>query len=301
MRIPPIVLIAVALLTAAVAAQSRNPLQLATAAVPEGARRIAYGTDPLQFGELRVPAGKGPHPLAIVIHGGCWLAQLPGLDARAVALGNMRPLAAALTDAGIATWNIEYRRLDHAGGGWPGTFQDVARGADFVRTLAKTSPLDLARVIAIGHSAGGHFAMWLAARPHLPKTSELYVDNPLRLTGVVDLDGPADLKATLNLQQPICGRAVITELLGGSPDAQPVRYLEGSPIELLPLGVTQEVFAGQMFESLAAPYEAAAKQAGESPRMTVLRRAGHFVFIDPQSDVWPQVLAGVRRALSLPR
>jgi acetyl esterase/lipase len=292
------ILIIVALLSASVSAQSRNPVQLATAAVPEGARRIAYGADPLQFGELRVPSGKGPHPLAIVIHGGCWLAQLPGLDARAVAIDNMRPLAAALTEAGIATWNIEYRRLDHAGGGWPGSFQDVARAADFARTLAKTNALDLSRVTAVGHSAGGHFAMWLAARPRLPKTSELYADNPLPLTGVVDLDGPADMKATLAVQQPVCGRPVINELLGGSPETQPVRFREASPIEMLPLGVKQEFFAGQMFEAHAAPYEAAAKKAGESPRMTVLPRAGHFTFIDPQSDVWPQVLAAVQRTLS---
>ena len=296
-------LIFLALLTCTVSAQSRSPVELATAPVPEGARRILYGTDPLQFGELRVPAGKGPHPVAVVVHGGCWLAQIGAMDPRAVAFDNMRPLAAALTDAGIATWNIEYRRLDHTGGGWPGSFQDVARGADFVRTLATSEALDLTRVIAIGHSAGGHFAMWLAARPRLPKSSDLYTDNPLRLVGVVNLDGPADLKATIAVQQPICGRPVITQLLGGSPDAQPTRYREGSPIELLPLGVRQEFFAGQMFAAQAAPYEAAARKAGESPRMTVLPSAAHFVFIDPQSDVWPQVLAGVRRTLggSAPR
>ena len=288
-----------ATLTCSVSAQSRDPLQLATAVVAEG-RRIAYGTDPLQFGELRIPAGRGPHPVAIVVHGGCWLAQIGTIDPRAVAFDNMRPLAAALTEAGIATWNIEYRRLDHPGGGWPGSFQDVARGADFVRTLAKSNALDLSRAIAIGHSAGGHFAMWLAARTRLPKNSDLYVDNPIRLTGVVNLDGPPDLKATLAVQQPICGRPVITQLLGGSPDAQPVRYREGSPIELLPLGVKQEVFAGAMFAAQAAPYEAAAKQAGESPRMTVLPKQGHFDFIDPQSPLWPQVLAAVRRTLSRP-
>jgi acetyl esterase/lipase len=294
-----IALLLCAALTCSLSAQRRDPLQLATAAVPEG-RRIAYGTDPLQFGELRIPAGKGPHPVAIVVHGGCWLAQIGTIDPRAVAFDNMRPLAAALTEAGIATWNIEYRRLDHPGGGWPGSFQDVARGADFVRTLVKSNPLDLSRIVAIGHSAGGHFAMWLAARSRLAKTSDLYIDNPIRLTGVVNLDGPADLKAMLTVQQPICGRPVITQLLGGSPEAQPARYRDGSPIELLPLGVKQEFFAGEMFAAQAAPYEAAAKKAGESPRMTVLLGAGHFLFIDPQSYVWPQVVAAVRRTLSLP-
>ena len=96
--------------TCSVVAQSRSPLELATSPVPTGAVRIAYGSDPMQFGELRVPSTKGPHPLAIVIHGGSWLAKLGDLDPRAVAMDNMRPLATALNEAGIATWNIEYRR-----------------------------------------------------------------------------------------------------------------------------------------------------------------------------------------------
>ena len=127
--------------TIVVSAQNRGPLELATAAVPAGAQRIAYGSDPQQFGELRVPATRGPHPLAIVIHGGCWVETLASMDARAVAIDNMRPLAAALTAAGIATWNIEYRRLGNAGGGWPGTFLDVARAADHVRALASISSI----------------------------------------------------------------------------------------------------------------------------------------------------------------
>ena len=293
-------LLITALLTCSVAAQTRGPLDLANASVPAGARRIAYGNDPLQFGELRLPSGKGPHPVAIVIHGGCWVAQLGNLDRRAVALDNMRPLAAALTDAGIATWNVEYRRLGHEGGGWPGTFRDVANAADFVRTLARDEPLDLTRVISIGHSAGGHFAMWLAARPKLPESSELFVANPLKITGVVDLDGPADLKATLPLQMQICGTPVITDLVGGLPEERAERYRDASPVERLPLGVPQAFFAGQMFGTHVAPYEAAAKRTGDSIQGVVIPGAGHFVFIDPQSDVWPQVLKSVRQLLSLP-
>jgi acetyl esterase/lipase len=289
----------VLVLTGVATAQTRNPIELANAEVPP-ARRIAYGTDPLQFGELRVPATKGPHPLAIVVHGGCWLSKLGNMDERVVGLDHIRPVAAALTDAGIATWNVEYRRLGNAGGGWPGTFQDIARAADFTRTLAGANQLDLTRVIAIGHSAGGHLVMWLAARPKIPKTSELHTTDPLPLSGVIDLDGPPDLKATIPSQQPICGSPVITNLIGGSPEDRPERYRAASPIELLPLGVRQEIFAGRMFAAQVAPYEKAAKEAGDSVRSTVLADAGHFVFIDPRSDVWPQVIAAVRRLLSMP-
>jgi acetyl esterase/lipase len=290
----------VLLLSSTLCAQNKSPLDLANAPVPPGARRIAYGNDPLQFGELRLPSTNGPHPVAIVVHGGCWLSKLGTIDPRGVSMENMRPLAAALTDAGIATWNIEYRRLGNDGGGWPGTFQDVANAADFLRTLERDQQLNLTRVISIGHSSGGHLAMWLAARSKLAKTSDLYTSNPLRLSGVVDLDGPADLKAALPLQQPVCGRPVITELLGGSPEERPERYRDGSPIEMLPLGVPQAFFAGRMFAEHVSPYETAAKRSGDTLQTSVLSTAPHFVFIDPQSDVWPQVLKNVRRLLSLP-
>jgi pimeloyl-ACP methyl ester carboxylesterase len=222
------------------------------------------------------------------------------MDVRAVALDNMRPLAAALTAVGIATWNVEYRRLGHEGGGWPGTFRDVASAADFVRTLAREHPLDVTRVISIGHSAGGHLAMWLAARHKVAKGSELYTSDPLRLGGVVNLDGPADLKAMLALQQPICGSPVITDLLGGAPDERPERYRAASPVELLPFDGRQAFFAGRMFAAHVAPYEAAVKRTGDTIHTTVLADAGHFVFIDPVSDVWPMVLKSVRGLLSMP-
>jgi acetyl esterase/lipase len=222
------------------------------------------------------------------------------MDERALSMEMIRPVAAALTDAGIATWNVEYRRLGHAGGGWPGTFQDVAHAADFVRTLARENDLDLNRVIALGHSSGGHFAMWLAARHKLLKTSELYVTDPLRLTGVVDLDGPPDLKATLALQQPVCGAPVIINLVGGTPEERPERYHDASPIELLPLGIPQAFFAGRMFADQVDPYVAATKRTGDTLQTTVVANAGHFVFVDPQTEQWPKVLATVRRMLSVP-
>lgn len=282
------------------AAQDRGPLDLANAPVPPGVQRIAWGSEPLQFGELRLPEGPGPHPVAIVVHGGCWAARLEGLDERAIAIDNMRPLAAALAAAGIATWNIEYRRLGHAGGGWPGTFRDVARAADFLRTLAREHPLDLGRVVSIGHSAGGHLALWLAARAAIPPDSELYEAAPLPLAGAVSLDGPADLAAMIPLQQTICRTPVITDLLGGSPEERPERYRAAAPIEMLERSQSFEFLAGRMFAAQAESFATRARTHGADVRITVLANAGHFVFIDPESAVWPQVLQGVQRLLSRP-
>jgi len=280
--------------------QDKSPADLLKMPVSPG-RRIAYGNEPLQFGELRVPAGKGPYPVVVIVHGGCWVAKLGNLDERAVAFDLLRPLAATLTAAGFATWNVEYRRLGNVGGGWPGTFEDVARGADHLRKIARENRLDLNRVVAMGHSAGGHLALWLAARPKLPKTSELYSKNPLRLKGVVDLDGPGDLKAMLPIQQRVCGAPVITQLLGGTPNEQPQHYREASPIEMLPLGVRQVFFAGRMFAAQAPTYAETAHDAGDSVRAVVLSEAGHFVFIDPESAAWLDVLEATHAMVGMAR
>ena len=159
--------------------------------------------------ELRLPKGPGPHPVVILVHGGCWQAPW-GFD-------HVRSLAAALTAEGYATWSLEYRRLGDPGGGWPGTFEDVARGADHLREAAKAHPLDLDRVVALGHSAGGQLALWLAARPRLPAGSPLHAAQPLRLRGVVSLAGITDLRA--GAEGGVCGDA-IPQLLGGPPQDQ---------------------------------------------------------------------------------
>ena len=148
--------------------------------------RIQYGEHAFAFGELRLPRGSGPHPVVVVVHGGCWQSQYD--------LRYMSHLSAALSQAGIATWTLEYRRIGNAGGGWPGTFDDVARGTDYVRTLAQRFPLDLNRVVVAGHSAGGHLALWVAARRNLPRESPLFTANPLPLRGVVSLAGITDLR-----------------------------------------------------------------------------------------------------------
>ena len=249
--------------------------------------RIAYGSEPLQFADLRLPAGRGPHPVAIVIHGGCWVSQFADVQ-------NTAALADALRDAGVATWNIEYRRTDNPGGGWPGTFLDVARAADHLREISTKYNLDSKRVVAIGHSAGGHLALWLAARHRLTEDSTLYVKEPLRLHGAIVLGGLGDLKASRAHLQGVCGgQDVVAALLGGTPDQVPDHYRQGSPAELVPLGIPQVFITGAQDRVIppefAEAYEELAQRAGDKVRHIVVENAAHHEYNAPTSTTWPVV------------
>jgi acetyl esterase/lipase len=142
----------------------------------------------------------------------------------------------ALKAKGIATWNIEYRRLGQPGSGWPGTYLDVGN-VDYLRSIAVQRHLDLSRVIVVGHSAGGHLAMWAAARSRLPKSSLIYVSDPLPIRGVIDLAGAPDLEALIPTEQVGCRGPVVEQMLGGKPAEFPERYAQASAIKMLPLGV----------------------------------------------------------------
>lgn len=256
------------------------------AKAPPG-QKHAYGSDPLQFGELTLPEGPGPHPVVINIHGGCWLSEYK--------IDPSRALANALARAGIAVWNLEYRRVGDAGGGWPGTFQDVGHGADYLRTLAKEQPLDLSRVVVMGHSAGGHLALWLAARKKIPGTSEIHQDNPIAVKGVLALAPAPELDA---LQaKGACGN-VVDKLVGGAPAAVPERYRCAMPSAMAPLGVRQTLLVGKLDEDwrwLGEAYAEKARAAGDKQiELVMAPEAGHFEFIDPSSTSWPLVLKSAR-------
>ena len=235
----------IALLVQAAAgnAQTTSPQDLLKEAAASG-ERIPYGKGTFQFGELRVPDGPGTHPIAILVHGGCWSAKLGQVPEAATSLELLRPLAAALVENGIATWNVEYRRLGNDGGGWPGTYEDVAHATDFIRELAPTHHLDLQRVVLVGHSSGGHLALWLAARHKLPADSALSAASPLRAAGVVDIDGPPDLEGIIAIERKVCGGPVVEQLLGGTPTELPGRYRQASATALLPIATKQELLIG---------------------------------------------------------
>lgn len=246
--------------------------------------RLAYDEGDFQFGDLYLPSSPGPHPVVILIHGGYWRARY-GLDL-------MTGLAIGLAARGIAAWNIEYRRVGNPGGGWPGTFLDVARSTDHLRMLAPTYNLDLRRVVPIGHSAGGHLACWLAGRPNIPESSPiagntLSGEEPLPLTGAISLAGVLDL--ALAYQFHLSNDAVV-ELLGGTPDETPERYAAASPAALLPIGIPQVLIHGT--EDINVPIEvsqaylAAAQTVGDPVTSIELEGVEHFAVIDPASEAW---------------
>ena len=243
--------------------QSKSILDLEP---PKADVRLTYGADPNQFGDLRVPAGKGPFPLVIFIHGGFWKS--------AYDLNHAGHLCAALTAAGAATWSIEYRRIGNVGGGWPGTFDDVLHAAEYVKVLRAQYPLDASRVVVAGHSAGGHLALWLAAK------------RVIDLRAAVSLAGVSDLRLAFKLQ---LSAGVVGKLLGGSPEEVSARYTGASPIEMLPIPAQQRLIHGT--EDDIVPFEMSQRFAAAShnARLVSLPGAGHFELIDPRAKEWATV------------
>lgn len=239
--------------------------------LPAAGKRITYGKGPQQFGELRIPTGPGPFPVMVVIHGGCWQNEFNYVY--------MTRLAGWLTDHGVATWTIEYRRLGDAGGGWPGTFLDVAAATDALRGMAVKSRLDLNRVYATGHSAGGQLALWLGSRAQLPKSSELYRENPVAIQGVLGLAAITNLEK-YRIGPPNSCHSSVEPLLGGGPGKVPSRYAETSPSQRLPLGIPQIFIQGEKDPIVSAAsvreYIEAAKKANDHAEILPLPEAGHF-------------------------
>lgn len=238
--------------------------------------RVAYGAEPLQFGDLRLPANDGPHRVVVAVHGGYWQAIHN--------LTHAGHLCVDLARHGIATWNVEYRRIGDPGGGWRGTLDDVLHAFEHLPELARTHSLDLDRVVVVGHSAGGQLALWAAARTRL------------RLRGVVSLAGVVDLHM---LDRSGADRGLARRLLGGGPDEVPDRWREASPREQLPWPVRTILVCGTA-DVHWAPNEAtaaAATDAGGDVELVALHGAGHFELVDPAAAEWEVVRAKVAELL----
>ena len=231
---------------------------------------FAYGEHPSQFCERFLPAGDGPHPVAVLIHGGFWRQRY----GRELQGGIARDLVAR----GWAAWNIEYRRLG-GGGGWPHTFDDVAAAIDALADHGER--LDLGRVVAIGHSAGGQLAVWAAARP----------EARVRLTGAVSQAGALDLHELSRLGT---SDGVVHQLLAGTPAEVPHRYDAASPARRLPIGVPLLLVHGERDDDvpvhISREFAAAATAAGDACELVVIDDESHYEHLEPNSRCWRAVV-----------
>jgi len=235
---------------------------------PQADARLRYGDGELQFGDVRLPKGSGPFAAAMFIHGGFWRARYD--------LKHTSFLCAALTKAGMVTWNLEYRRVGNPGGGWPGSFEDVTAGYQFLRQLAGKYPIDTKRILVLGHSAGGQLALALAAH-----------HNSMR--GAVSLAGIVDLRRAWDLH---LSNDAVVEFLGGDPDRVSDHYHESSPAQLdirckqlLIHGTEDDIVPVQM----SRDYAKQKLEKRETVSLLEVPKAGHFEIVDPQSAVWPKV------------
>ena len=237
---------------------------------------IAYGDNALQVVDLWLPEGPGPHPTVLMVHGGCWQTEIA--DRRI-----MNWIADDLRRRGLAVWNIDYRGVDREGGGYPGTFLDAAAAADALRTHAAAHDLDISRLVATGHSAGGHLALWLAARPRLPEDSPLRGPDPIPIHAVVSLGGLPDLEEAARPPGSGCGTEVIARLTGG-------RFDDTSVPRLAPLGIPQILVNGRQDRIIptayAEGYAAPMRAAGDAVEVRMVDRTGQVELIAPESAAW---------------
>jgi len=195
---------------------------------------------------------------------------------------------------GVAVWNIEYRRLGDSGGGYPGTYQDVGAAIDKLRSEAKARNLDLSKIVIAGHSSGGVLSLWAAGRQNVPKSSPLYVADPLRPRSVVAISALGNLKGFAPLMTWICGDDFKAEsILGKASNERPDPYSDTSPRALLPFGVPQLVMTG-VYDSYLPPYMSLwwridATRKGDKAENRVVEDAGHFDVVVAGNPAWEAV------------
>lgn len=256
--------------------------EILTRPAPPPDLQLRYGYDPEHIVDIRLPRSPGPHPLIVVIHGGFWRVEYDRTHTAAQ--------CAALAAQGYVAASIEYRRVGHGNIGWPATFDDVAAAIDALPGLL-VDLVDRDRIVLLGHSAGGHLALWAAARHRMPDGSPWLREDVVPVRGVVSMAGIADLTVASRLK---LGRDAVNDLLGGSPQQYPERYSATDPARLVPLGVPTVLLHGTADDvvpiEVSRSYAKAAAAAGDPVRLAELAGVEHFGFIDPLSPAWRHVI-----------
>lgn len=254
---------------------------------PKVSNTISYGTDPLQVVDLWMPtSGRPPYPVVLLIHGGCWKTRIAERDI-------MDPIAADLAKNGIAVWNIEYRGIDK-GGGYPGTFDDVAAAADLLVRDGRDRYFDVRRAAVLGHSAGGHLAFWLANRPALPAGSRFRAETMFVPHTAIALAGIPDLRELSTGGH--CGTDGARALSDRGGD-----FVQTSPPEMAPSAVHQVQYNGGR-DGIAPPdfaraYETKMAAKGVAVKSFVIPDADHFDLIRPGGPGWNSIRATIALAL----
>lgn len=234
-----------------------------------------YGAHPRQVADLWLPRGT-PRGVVVAVHGGFWRAAYDRSLQDAV--------VADLVAARWAVWNVEYRPVGD--GGWPRTFEDVAAATDALAEVAPSCGLPLERLVAVGHSAGGTLAAWLAARHRLP-AGAVGARPRVRPVAACSQAGVLDLVAAARART---GDGAVTDLLGATPDVAPERYATTSPAALLPCGVPVLALTGADDDVVppgqSEAFVAAAVAAGDDARLQVVPHEGHMEHLDPASACW---------------
>lgn len=265
---------------------------------------IRYGDHERQVVDLYLPTGPGPHPVVVMIHGGCWSAPWD----RTL----MNWASDDLRRRGIAVWNIDYRVIEN-GNGYPHLFEDTWDAIHALSINATRYRLDPARIVAVGHSAGGHLALWYAARLHsfrIPPHVRMIV--PPRPRAVISLGGLPDLELAERPPGSGCGTEVIGQLIGRgqprwqreyfvapSPDAGPLG--DTSVPRMGPLGIPQVLINGDRDRIIptffAEDYAVKMRRQGDDVRVRMIDRTGHVELIAPGSAAWAAAVEEIERAL----
>jgi acetyl esterase/lipase len=287
-------------LVVAIPAYAADPVELSAFVAlprPEPTLELRYGPAPSQAIDVFLPAGSGPHPIALLIHGGCWTKRTAGRE-------QIRHLGSSLAQRGIAVWSIGYRRADEPGGGYPGTFLDVGAAIDKLPSEAPKYDLDITRTVVVGHSAGGHLALWSLLRGQLPADSRLHRESPFVPHSAISLAGIGDLKAFAPLVPIICGQGILEQLTGMLLAGPQGVYAEISPAEL-PAPDAHVVMVSGILDRLVPPYVAfdyarAVRAKRKAPvELVDIPQAGHFDLVTLGTPAWAEVNRRIETALGL--